>query len=405
MPCAVGVNFRLWVKIDPRPPLIFCIKMPRCVSITVEGIRCSRHAHGEGQTMCSPHRRIPFPTQDVREHIYKSHILKRIRRYRGREGTQQNTIDELLVFAQTAQDALMAMHMARQQEMEQIAAGIRNPVLGEQRFNNAGERFVWDGRVWLWMNNHAPAAAPPAAAVAGPAAHRVVHGPAPRPVAGPVPRPGEEAVAAAVVAAIVAELIEPLEDGEMPPLIPIAPPPIPEVAAFVRDAQNVHRADTIRYVYRVIESLKDTPVPENQKTVPEIITECNLTPRAIITLTIYYYESTEIYGIPNVYPKTLDSIWSFVKTHPEKNELIGRVRDELTDNIGMCAHGNLSRLCNILSGYLDGATPPRARHEILQERLAAIAQDDEDDKVARARMVLAELEVPPGDWAPWLAAF
>jgi hypothetical protein len=191
---------------------------------------------------------------------------------------------------------------------------------------------------------------------------------------------------------------------DLPPLIPFGPPNRPDLAAFTQDRQNVHRTDTVKYVYKVIESLKNITIPEDQKTVPEIITQCDLSARAIITLAIYYYESTEIYGIPNAYPKTLDSIWAFVKPHPEKNELLSRVRDELTDNIGMCAQGNLSRLCNILSGYLEGVVPPRPRHEILQDRLADIALDDEGDKVGRARLVLAELEVPPGDWAPWLAA-
>jgi hypothetical protein len=190
----------------------------------------------------------------------------------------------------------------------------------------------------------------------------------------------------------------------MPPLVPIAAVPPPPVA-FTQDRQNVHRTETVEYILNMFKQLERVPVAVNQNTISDIIRECGLSGRAIITLTVYYYDPTPIYEIPNAYPRALDAIWAFIQTHPEKAELVGRVRDELTDNIGMCAQGNLSRLCNILSGYMEGATPPRPRHEILQEGMAAIAGDDSEDKLARAEKLLAELEVPPGDWAAWLSAF
>jgi hypothetical protein len=184
---------------------------------------------------------------------------------------------------------------------------------------------------------------------------------------------------------------------------PVAPPP-PALAGFVADRQNVHLSDTVRYVMKIFGILSSITIPTGQNTVSDIIRDCGLSGRAIITLTVFYYEPTPIYEIDKAYPKALDAIWAFIQTHPEKAELISRVRDELTDNIGMCAQGNLTRLCNILSGYVDGAAPPRPRHEILQEKIAAIAADDEDDKVARAEKVLTELEVPLTAWADWLSA-
>jgi hypothetical protein len=111
-----------------------------------------------------------------------------------------------------------------------------------------------------------------------------------------------------------------------------------------------------------------------------------------------------IYEIPDAYPKALDGVWAYIRSHPEKDELYRRVKDELTDNIGMCAQGNLSRLCNILSGYLDGVIPPVAKGELIQQKISAIAMDADGDKVMRGRAILRELDVPEDEWEPWIEA-
>ena len=352
--------------------------MPRCNGITGEGHQCNSFTKGTNG-YCKTHHNVrsKYPDQQ-NEELDKSKIIKRIqklsRNYIHRE-LLKRTVQELLVIAQIAFDAwvaqraqeeldqehehenaLLLAQMAQQaqqmahQQMQQMFGQVQQPfgqvqqapAVGEHRVDNLGREFVWDGLGWIWFNNqHAPAPVAPAQGVAG----------------------------------------------------------------FVQDKQNVHRTETVEYILSMFKQLQRIPIPADQNTVADIIRECGLSGRAIITLSVFYYDPTPIYEIPNAYPKTLDAIWAFIQKHPEKAELIGRVRDELTDNIGMCAQGNLSRLCNILSGYMEGAVPPRPRHEILQERMAAIASDDAEEKVARAEMILKELDVPVTDWADWLSAF
>jgi len=184
--------------------------------------------------------------------------------------------------------------------------------------------------------------------------------------------------------------------------------PMPQegaVAAFLGDNQNVHRAETVKYITDIFNKLVATQVPPEQNTLAEVIMHCKLPPQAIILLTQHYCEPVSIYEIPNAYPRALDAVWAYIKGHAEKEELYRRVRDELTDNIGMCAQGNLSRLCNILSGYIDGIAPPVPKGELIQQKLAHIAGDAEGDKVGRARTVLTELGVAAEEMAPWLEAF
>jgi len=187
-------------------------------------------------------------------------------------------------------------------------------------------------------------------------------------------------------------------------IVPRIQPPAQNGAAFVADNQNIHRESTVKHVTNIFEKLMEIVVPPGQTTLGSIITKCALPPKAIIQLTQHYCEPVTIYEIPKAYPRALDAVWAYIEMHPEKNELYARVRDEMTDNIGMCAQGNLSRICNIVSGYLDGIQPVVSQGELLQNKISAIASDGEDRKVERALAVLEELDIPEDQWAPWIEA-
>ena len=184
-------------------------------------------------------------------------------------------------------------------------------------------------------------------------------------------------------------------------------PPVPvvrAVATFIQDTQNVHRTETVKYVTETYEKLTKIQIPSEQNTLAEIILHCKLGPRAIVMLATHYCDPVSIYEIKNAYPKALDGVWAYVRSHPEKTELYQRVKDELTDNVGMCAQGNLSRLCNILSGYLDGIQPPISQGELIQQKISAIALDKQGNKIGRARDALRQLKVPETEWEPWIDA-
>ena len=85
------------------------------------------------------------------------------------------------------------------------------------------------------------------------------------------------------------------------------------------------------------------------KTPGEIIAECKISIAAGKLLMEKYTSDETIYDmVPGIYGKTLDSVWQYIKSSSDKEVLIKTLKIELEDNIGMCAQGNLTRLCNVL---------------------------------------------------------
>ena len=150
--------------------------------------------------------------------------------------------------------------------------------------------------------------------------------------------------------------------GEIPPIAVLFP------VAFHEDNQNVHLAVTINEVVKnTIQKVITIPVPAEyghnmatlSKTPGEIIAECKLSIAAGKLLVEKYTSDETIYDmVSGIYGKTLDSIWQYIKNSSDKEVLIKTLKTELEDNIGMCAQGNLTRLCNVLQGYLDDMPKP-----------------------------------------------
>jgi hypothetical protein len=76
----------------------------------------------------------------------------------------------------------------------------------------------------------------------------------------------------------------------------------------------------------------------------------------------------------------------------------------MTESVGLCCQGHISRLINIFCGFDSEFTSPVSTNELLQEKFAKIAQGDSEDKLREAREVLEELKVPQDQWAPWIDA-
>lgn len=188
-------------------------------------------------------------------------------------------------------------------------------------------------------------------------------------------------------------------------------PAVPQPAApqnrnlgdIARDNQSIHTTEVVRHTKEIVAKVREIPVPEGyrwdreicSKTPGEIIAECRLTQKAAHQMMSQYAQDTSIYDIEEgIYGKVLDSVWQFVKGHAEKDSLVSIIREEMQGNIGMCAQGNLTRICNVLSGYLDGVgvreslseklgrlLPPLREIEDLDERRAAMERILEDNRV------------------------
>jgi len=190
------------------------------------------------------------------------------------------------------------------------------------------------------------------------------------------------------------------------------PPPRRELARFAADPQNVHTAETVRQTKEIVERVRTIPVPEGyrwnkmfvSKTIGEIIADCQLTSHSAAQMFNQYVSSVAIYDIEEgIYGKVLDSVWQYVKNSPDKQDLCNILRNEMRDNIGMCAQGNLSRICNILAGYMEGIGSQESVSERLGRLLPPLMEiEDVDTRVRNAFNILQENAVPISDWDTWI---
>jgi len=201
------------------------------------------------------------------------------------------------------------------------------------------------------------------------------------------------------------EFDEPFEEAPIPAALP----------AFHLDNQNIHRVETVSNVKSVIAklmALKDLEPTDKtfnwsaevlSATPIDIIMKCSISPAAGVLLVQKYASAETIYDmVPGIYAKVLDRVWQFVKTSDDSDNLRKILKIELQDNVGMCAQGNLSRLCNVLSGYIEElTTPPIA--EILGDLLPPLASIASlDARYIAAVEILRTHSVPEDKWNDWL---
>jgi hypothetical protein len=190
--------------------------------------------------------------------------------------------------------------------------------------------------------------------------------------------------------------------------------PAEPLAEFAQDRQNVHRTESVKMTTDIVNRVLKITVPKEyrwcprhvSKTVGEIITECRLDPHTCVQFINRYLAHEDIYNLGyGIYGRVLDGVWHYIKSSEHKADLCKILRSELKDNLGMCLQGNLTRICNVLAGYLDGV----GSHETPVERLGRelpklFVIEDEEKRLDAAKKVLAEVGLPEDEWTPWLEA-
>ena len=143
---------------------------------------------------------------------------------------------------------------------------------------------------------------------------------------------------------------------------------------------------------------------ECSKTPADIITLCKLTPKAAWQMQSKYCQDENIYEMGNgIYGKVLDGVLQFILKSPDKDDLCKILKQEMEDNIGMCAQGNLSRLCNILAGYMDGIGATESVAEILGRELPRLMEiKDPKQRIEQAVKIFKENNVPIKEWGSWM---
>jgi hypothetical protein len=198
--------------------------------------------------------------------------------------------------------------------------------------------------------------------------------------------------------------------GPVPPLIPAVQ--VGELRAFAGDRQNVHTTHAVKQTMDIVERILKIPVPpeyrwnmnECSKTPGEIILECKVGPTATWQMMAKYCQADNVYEMgKGIYGRVLDCVWQYIKGSEHKKDLYKILKAEMEDNIGMCAQGNLSRLANIVAGYMEGVGPQESVAEILGRLLPPLMEiEDEGERLDKAKKIMDDYHVPVDDRAAWL---
>ena len=189
--------------------------------------------------------------------------------------------------------------------------------------------------------------------------------------------------------------------------------PNPNVLARIaNDIQNVHTELVVEQTKKNIAEILKIPVPSDYMwqrnklslTYKTIVMFCNLSPKAVWQFSGMYCSDATIYEMePGIFGKVVDGVWQYISKSPDRKDLKKILAAELRDNIGMCAQGNLSRICNVLQGYLEGIGQKESVATILGREFPKLINiPDAVEREARGVAILRENAVPEGEWNDWL---
>jgi hypothetical protein len=180
-----------------------------------------------------------------------------------------------------------------------------------------------------------------------------------------------------------------------------------DLSSFVNDTENVHTKEVVNPVLETAKKLIKyaSKISPSQDTFKEVIYECKLSDNARKQLAFMYYSTEKIYNLKEpTYRLVLDGLWYYIKDQKEniKKDIIFRLSQELEDNYGTCPAGNLSRLINVLSGFMEGVAN---YEESVQDSMARISKiKDKNKKMEEALNLLKFKNVPKEEWDAWLEA-
>lgn len=192
----------------------------------------------------------------------------------------------------------------------------------------------------------------------------------------------------------------------------IALPAEQQLARIANDSQNVHTQLVVEQTKKNVAEILKIPIPSDYMwqrnrlslTYKTIIMFCHLSPKAVWQFSSMYCSDATIYDMePGIFGKVVDGVWQFISKSPDRADLKKILSAELRDNIGMCAQGNLSRICNVLQGYLEGIGQKESISTILGREFSKLINiPDVVEREARGVAILRENAVPEGEWNDWL---
>lgn len=196
----------------------------------------------------------------------------------------------------------------------------------------------------------------------------------------------------------------------------MALPPLREqqLARLANDNQNVHTTLIVDQTKKNVAEILKISVPEEYRwnttklsqTYIQIIVLCQPSPKSVWQFSSMYCSDATIYDMePGIFGKVVDGVWQYIRNAPDEHKLDLRkiLRTELRDNIGMCAQGNLSRICNVLQGYMEGIGQKEPVSTILGREFPKLMEiENVVEREARGAAILRENQVPEAEWESWL---
>lgn len=188
--------------------------------------------------------------------------------------------------------------------------------------------------------------------------------------------------------------------------------PVTELGLLSRDRQNTHTSIISSITNDGVDFLMRVPVESGQSTLEEIHKEWSdmaipFNKNIYDDMTLWY--GTRLCQVEDdwMYRKVLDHAWAFIKTREpeERCELTKRLHQECNDATGMCFAGHVTRIVNTFVGIVEEIRPFSSKGETIQDKMAAISLiSDPEERMARAREVIAEMKLTDEEAEPWLDA-
>ena len=185
---------------------------------------------------------------------------------------------------------------------------------------------------------------------------------------------------------------------------PIIPDPINSIdlRAFAFDSQSVHRSSVQTAMEASLTKLRAIPVAEGMDALEEyLVIDIDLNPYTLIhdytTLTV------SLASGPVRYEDIFNHLWSYIRSHEHKEELVKRLTEELKDSLDVCANGKLARLLNVVEGYMEGVSTTSSK-ELFQNRMAIVAKMEQSERLKEATKAFQEFAIPEGERGAWIEA-
>jgi len=172
-----------------------------------------------------------------------------------------------------------------------------------------------------------------------------------------------------------------------------------------KDNQNVHTTPivkaTIEIAIKLMKLSEDIDFKEDD--IEYMLKQLRISSKAKDNFKEYYFSENSIYDLPKqTYRKVMNGLWIYIQTHPKNTkELLKVLKEELEDNTGTCAQGNLSRIVNVLNGF--DKNYEVKQEESLNDIMLKIAKEKNISiRLDKAKKILKDRNIKGEEYIAWI---